>query len=333
MTDNPLTPQDDDSIRMEFLGRALDQSGDLPGARRIGRDRLMTQIEFESDRTRSHPTRKRPFTKLLAAAAVIAAGLLVLPVLLPGKDGQPTKLGLLSIAEASARTRLAPVLGSGDYWYSGTQGVERRSYVAGDGLSWSILVPVTTENWIATDGSGLSIKRTGKATFATPADRRRWADAGELPLPAEGVTRHDSAAGDLTFRDFSYLPADPANLLSALESRDVIGGPAGDAETLAIIEDLLREPTVTPLVRASLFQIAGDLDGVRVEEGLTDSLGRPGAALEMGDAESGKSVLFSPQTSEILELQEWESPDLDQREITTFLASGVVDELEDRPRG
>lgn len=335
MDDDALTSMNGNDDRLTSLGEALDATTDAARARQTGRQRLMAKIEKDQIGTRASHSRT-PGTRarrlaVIGAAAVVAVSLLIVPTLLPGKGGGPIALGPLSIAQASAVSRPATELSPGDYWYTKTTGTKEQVGIAGDSLSWTVRSPFTTELWVAPDGSGLDVTSLDTPSFATEDDRRAWIEAGRLPLPEAGTSRTEYAPGALTARDFSLLPSGTVELKSTIESREVVGGPPGDTETLRLIADLLREPTVTPAVRASLYDVAGSLPAVVVEDDQTDSLGRPGASLTMEVDNSGLQILFDPESSDLLEIRQWDGPAAADQRSTIYLDSGVTADPGTRP--
>ncbi len=107
-------------------------------------------------------------------------------------------------------------------------------------------------------------------------------------------------SNSLFFLDLSGLPTDPAELKARIESREIEGGPPGDAETFTIIADLLRETYAPPALRAALYMIAAELPGVELIGQTKDPAGRDGIAVAYANAGARHELIFDPDTSVML---------------------------------
>lgn len=88
----------------------------------------------------------------------------------------------------------------------------------------------------------------------------------------------------LTWGEIYALPTDPAKLASVL-TRDSMGGSyASRAQDLWMtVLGLLVETPASPALRAALYDVAANIPGVAVNGDYTDSLGRTGTALRLGE--------------------------------------------------
>ena len=189
----------------------------------------------------------------VAAAAVAIA--VVVPAILPGtvRAARTPRRQRRSI-DSRGSPRRQPATAApqpGQFVYTRSESLNESTWVLGSGDATSTftrLQPVTREAWIGVDGSGRLRETTGHGSFPTPADEAAWKAAGSPDL-GEGKTSDEMfAAGPQgsSFLDLSGLPTDPGALRAAIESRQIEGGPPGDAETFTIVGDLLRETYASP---------------------------------------------------------------------------------------
>jgi hypothetical protein len=260
------------------------------------------------------PARRRPRSYRKAASAIAAAGIalaIAVPIALPGGGtggAEPAAAALLHrVALLAAQQPPEPAPLPGQYLYTRSENTPNLLYVVGDGTTFRFTAPNIRESWIGPDGSGRILNTPGAVTFPTDRDRLAWIEAGspDLRWVVEDDDEFDHLGpGVLTFSDYSDLPTDPEELLDLIESRELIGGPAGDWETFVIIGDLLRETYTHPQVRAALYQVAAELPGVELVGRVVDGAGRPGMAVAYtkwnSDAPSRTELIFDPTTAELL---------------------------------
>jgi hypothetical protein len=258
--------------------------------------------------TRSRRSHRRTAITIAAAGLAIA---IAIPVALPGGrtgGAEPAAAALLHrVAVRAAQQPPEPAPGPGQYLYTRSESVQSHLYVVGDGTAFFFKAPNIRESWIGPDGSGRILNTPGRVTFPTQRDRAAWVAAGapslEWVVDGDGEFDH-FGPGELTFADYAALPTDPEGLLELIESRELIGGPAGDWETFVIVGDLLRETYATPKVRAALYQVAAELPGVELVGRVVDPAGRPGMAVAYtnpsSDARSRYELIFDPVTAELL---------------------------------
>jgi hypothetical protein len=303
----PVVPESDE-LAMERARRTL--------VRAIGAKTLPA-------RSKPSPPRRRVW--MVASAAAVVTLVLALPILLPiGRGGAPSAVAeaLDRLGGVALREPYVP-LGEGQYYYSGSEVVALSTgeVVGSDTELPSVLDTSHREVWLATDGSGRVVQ----------GDRQR-----------------DFSGGSGKFAELSSFPSDPKDLRSAIEQRRILDGPPGDADTFDIIGELLALSHASPEQRQSLFEIAGDLPGVDLIGPRTDAEGRAGIAVAYTHLGIQQILTFDQDTSSLLQQESIRvgpapgpsagptpaaqasfEPQLESR--TTFLESGVVDALGERP--
>jgi hypothetical protein len=101
----------------------------------------------------------------------------------------------------------------------------------------------------------------------------------------------------LTWGEIYALPTDPAKLAWLLTRDSMGGGYASRAQDLwATVLGLLVETPASPALREALYEVAADIPGVAVNEDYTDSLGRTGTALGLGE----ETLVIDPANGQLL---------------------------------
>jgi hypothetical protein len=190
------------------------------------------------------------------------------------------------------------------------------------------LVPTNKEVWTAPDGTTRVREALGRIEFLSPADQRRWEDAGSPPPFAYDPDEHDvgrDGSGRLVkefpSRDWrgrhafanvtklSRLPTEPEALRLAIENRSAGNSPVDPSParshrggvTAERLMEILTEPLTGPALRAAAIDALAELPGIGFERGVTDVAGRRGDALTwVRDRGFGRELIFDPDTSEIL---------------------------------
>ncbi len=305
----------------------------------------------ELDRRRTAPRRsgrwRVPAAVAAAAVAIAVAG----PALVPGGHrggASPAAAAvLLRAAQVAAQQEADSPPGPGQFVYTKTQNAYANVWAdAGPNHEgFSVLMPEVREAWIATDGAGRLLETTGTPRFLSDQDRAVWEATGKPDLGANKTSDESFPAaapdkGGLFYFDLSGLPTDPDALRAKIESREVEGGPPGDAETFTIIADMLRETYAPPALRAALYKIAAGLSGVDLIGDMKDPAGRDGIAVAYTHAGQRHELIFDPHSSALL----------GERYVVTdsskggfrvepgtvvgwaaYLSSGIVDATSQRP--
>jgi hypothetical protein len=95
---------------------------------------------------------------------------------------------------------------------------------------------------------------------------------------------------------------------------------------------LLDTPPAPPELRAAVFEVASDIEGVTVIENDTDPVGRPAIGLSFSDPQNGATwtMYFDPGTQQALA---WTFRSDRGGESWQILESGIVDGIGLRPEG
>lgn len=265
----------------------------------------------------SHRPRRRRRVQVFAVVSVAAAAALIAALLVPGTPDGPAPAVAAALRHEAVVARdqpSPPPLGAGQYIFTSSVSVNLTTDGYGGALSpgspaptgpthsFSALVPVTRDIWIASDGSGRLRESFGAPSFLSPADRAAWlADGSPSVRPApRNVDDTLMGKGLLWGPDLANLPTDPSALTDVINERKVEDGPPGNAETFTIIGDLLRETDASPALRAALYEVAASLPGVEFVGTVRDEAGRTGTAVAYTSAGEEQELIFNPQTSALL---------------------------------
>lgn len=209
--------------------------------------------------------------------------------------------------------------------------------------AFSVVVPHIREIWIAPDGSGRLLVKSGEPRFLGPRDKAEWEAAGRPQLDRPGISDESFGPDGLAYTDFTEYSTDADELYDQIRSKAEGYGPSTDAEMLVLVGDMLRERVAPPDLRAALFRVAARIPGVELVGEVTDPAGRRGKAVARTSDDAGflkrNELIFDPQTSELLAEREilLERVDWIDAEPGTvighavYLSSGVVDSSSERP--
>lgn len=114
------------------------------------------------------------------------------------------------------------------------------------------------------------------------------------PLPGGGKCPDQGSLGDPTYRLLESLPTDPHTLLNMIYAHihTKAGGQSADYQAFDAIGTLLRETIAPPRVSAALYQAAALIPGVTKVADVTDTIGRPGVAVEFRYTRPGGECVF-----------------------------------------
>ncbi|MEV4458603.1 CU044_5270 family protein [Microbispora sp. NPDC049633] len=285
---------------------------------------------------------------VLAGAAAAVSAALAVPALMPGATtpggvGEPAGGGvasapanravvtldarsfLLAGAENAARADVE----TGRYWYS-----RERLYEPQPPGTVRIS---STESWYdgetgrgrTTSGLDAEVVMGGATAKATPTPRTRDFRITLLT---------DIGGESLSQDDFRRLPREVEGLRRWLEAHRR-GEPSAEF-TFRMARLLLSGPT-TPATRAAMLRILADEPGLRLERGVTDPVGRSGAAVVSAD---GAIRLIIDESGARLLAEEYNGPDRKAERVgrsvrvgarrgekTVYESSGWVEKIGDRP--
>jgi hypothetical protein len=199
-----------------------------------------------------------------------------------------------------------------------------------------VLGPWTIEVWFGPDGSGRAVfvdapEPEGSVDYGWPGAKDRTYGPGAMPL-----------------EDLSNLSSDPAELRAQLTERSMPGGaspnpvattsPGRSKEDTAVLrtfQDLFDggEQFTPPLVRAAMFDVARDIEGVETMAETIDPVGRPAVSLRWVIQYEGPPSqiewFFDPDTKQLM-AETWtqEGRVLQARIVTN---AGITDSTEQPP--
>ncbi len=275
------------------------------------RDRLRNASELVTlpdrpfDRMVERRDRKRRSQRLGAAtlafaiaAVAVGGGLVLLSKL--GQDHVDTGGGGWHSTKALA-------LQPGDYFYLKVESSEAEDGQIRD-----------EETWWGLDGSG--------------EVRNRSTRQDKYPYPPSGTYGRGMFP---PWSDVSGLSTDPLVLDAQLrqEPWNHFEGQPEPERMWDLVSFLLTElPTPTPKLRASLFEVASDIDGVTVTQSDSDPVERAATSLAFSDAKSGATwkMYFDPGTHQVMA---WTFTSDRGGESRVILGSGIVGSLGVRPEG
>ncbi|WP_169947993.1 CU044_5270 family protein [Microbispora sp. H11081] len=334
-------------MNTDELVRALRPDDLLDDAyhRRRGAD--LTRILTDPPSRRPSPVRAR---LLLGGAAAAVSAALAVPVLVSGATGPIVAGGPAGSGVASAPAdRVAPVVTldarsfllagadnaaradvkAGRYWYS-----RERSYEPQP--SGEVLVS-STETWYdgetgrgrTTSGLDAEVVAGGATAKAKPTPRTR-----DFRIKLLTGVGGESLSQD----DLWRLPRQAEDLRRWLEARRR-GEPSVDF-TFSMTRLVLSGPT-TPATRAAMLRVLADQPGLRLERGVADPIGRPGAAVVSAD---GANRLIVDESGARLLAEEYTGPDREEERVgrgvrvgartgekTVYESSGWVEKIGERP--
>lgn len=288
---------------------------------------------------RSRRRRRVVLATSVAAAAVGAFSLL------PGGAARPVDAHAQAVTVLRAASRVAAAAPDAELQPG------QRLYVKLTVTSPTVIEPtpgnvtaryistVDSEFWWAADGTAtIRRHRVGDISFPTEKDRLGYQAAGftadEVAAPqVDKVQASPDCLALPTYTCSRQLPTDPAALEAYLRSRTAGRGHSDDQELWTVVNDLLRFPVTPAPLRASLYEVATRIPGVRSLGQATDSSGRTGVAiaydyaLTTSPSPQGHDVMIvDPSTGQILQtstsLDDLESAGLTS--TTNWQASGIV---------
>jgi hypothetical protein len=273
----------------------------------------------------------------VAIVALVALLLLMQAILPPSVGGPDLAQATLSELASVAALNAAPALSRDQFLYVRTTSTLSRTRTDLTlGTSWTTIVSVRRETWLASDGSGRILERFGQPRFPTSTDRETWAQAGSPKLLPHG-RRYDSPfhAGELAPRDLGALPRDPESLAALITSGEIAGISEGaHGNPLSTVADLLGEVPATAGLRSSLFNATALLTGIESLGIAADPLGRSGIAVAVVGSGVRVELIFDSKSSallaKIVSLVDAEGHPLRVLERTTYVDRVVVDSTDAR---
>lgn len=302
-------------------------------------DRLLADVTGGRVRPSLEPGRSRPWKRsMVVVTALLVVIVSITFVLQRAGDAPASASELLRRTAEVAANRGAPSV-EGAYVYTKTEGEQLRTSNKG-GESWSVVLPVVEEMWVAEDGSGRLRSVVGEPLFLGPRDRARWEAAGS-PEFSTGVSDDAFPKGTLAYEDTSSLPTSLPGLAEELREEVTSREVPEDVAVFMRVGELLSRSDAPPAVRAALYRVAARLPGVSLIGDATDASGRAGVAVGLTYKASGARVrvlmIFDEETSALLSLERilldrasWVDAAPGTRlSFATYLVSGRVDSVHD----
>jgi hypothetical protein len=272
-----------------------------------------------------------------AVAAVVAfpGGKAASPIHVAAPGATPTRTAPTPGPSASAPTARAVLLASatvaarspatsGTYWYVRERDFEPAiARVVGPKKRLSFFGATyaeTEESWASQSRVRTIVDENLVFSFASAADRARWAAAGKPPLssaaglgPSGPVTSNDSMTTHWGVGSYQFslagirtLPTTANALGKTLrnmwahepDKEGAVGfpDPTYAQYLVAWANSLLTAPSL-PGTRAALYRLLAEQPGLSIVPGVTDPLGRVGVAI--GDG-GGDYLIIQPSTAELL---------------------------------
>jgi hypothetical protein len=281
---------------------------DAPATDETAKARARSRLDRAIERERVASTRTAVWRWGAVAAAIVAVSVAT-SVILRGAADRPLGSPALMELAAVASVQPPPSVPAGSYVYTRAQ--VRASVTSPGGTTGeTVIVGSQRETWIASDGSGLVLERP-------------------LPLGSGDARRVTAEPGTLRFTNLDQLPTEPEALQDVIMKPGLLDEPDDDFEVLSGIGALLRDSYVSPAHRRALFLIVEGVEGVQVEEGYHDSLGRLGTAVSLRDGGRSVTLVFEPQTSRLLAERETHADGTLSQ--ATFVETAVVSAVGERP--
>ncbi|MFC4033341.1 hypothetical protein ACFO3J_17860 [Streptomyces polygonati] len=247
-----------------------------------------------------------------AAAAAVATGLAVLPVVDFGGGGTAADASAAAFLDETAQHAATGVQHSGKYW---------RVFTAS-------LVPGTAEvrdvMFVDREKARDRILNPNKAGMITS-----WYSE------YRGQWRWGTGRAVVTWDQLNQLPTSTAALRTRLTGTDF-------GETVRTVTDLLATSPASPKLRAALYRVLATTPGIRLDGAARDSRGRKGTSISVtyneqfgpATARATEQLLIDPRTGVLLQehLKIVTYPKGSQGRVqhlstTTYLSSGWVDKL------
>jgi hypothetical protein len=276
--------------------------------------------DAEIARLLAHADRRTRRRRLrVAAGAVLAtAAASITLAALPKEQAPTTVAAILRSTAQTAAQQEAPAAWTG---YRYVASIDRRE-------DPGYTIERTEQWWSDSDWQG-RLTSTAKLISGTPPQPKYTLAARDMTTPRDMPNLYGD--GPLAKVPLSDLPTEPEALGKLLleaheDGRWTPGGswnPVRGTAPYEVLRDvllLLTRANVTPDQRAALITVLSNYAGAAPLPDATDRRGRAGRGVMI----AGVTIIFDPQTSEVLEWSE-------RGQTETFLAAGQVARIGDRP--
>ena len=243
---------------------------------------------------------------MLALISGLVATLLL--ALLPNRQhGSQPPAGSALLAVARAAQAQPAQANGGRYAYSRLEETSLGTFA--DDPPFSVLIRRVEERWIGPDGSGRVLSTPKPLTFPSPRDEERWSAAGRPSGSSQPEDRNLNATElarsiDPELPPIDELPTDTTALGALLRDAASHGGAPINVRTFELVGELLGQAAASPQLRAALFGVASQIDGIESVGATRDPLGRPGQAVAIRSDYSGsltrQLLIFDPAKAQLL---------------------------------
>jgi hypothetical protein len=231
-------------------------------------------------------------------------------------------------ADGLPRAERAPLIASPDGYYVHRVHMYRFCPERDDATGCDASELLATWWWSPADDSG---RIDVEIANAYGIDEGRFGP-GEFPNN-NGIDVADFPTEPRALHDFLLARSQPGGQSPAPLVSPPPGGAPEDGRLWRAITDLLEDPHVTPAVRASLLQVAANLQGSDVTLDVTDPVGRPAhvISLELGDSGWVQRLYVDPASHEFLASASFEPGSDVPHWIWLVETAGVAESVEDLP--
>jgi hypothetical protein len=324
---------DELDLLAEHIDRLVGPTPELEGAR----NRLLGAIEMSSDSPSRHGRQQRNRRRVIELSLVIAAGVIVLALVMIG-SGRPTapkrstsKFPVSLSAPAQLRL-LADRIADQDVQAVGegqlllTQSQLSVAAQVNNGQA-SATVNLAVKKWSDSNGLSCVSITTQPAQFASPQDQTAWLALGlrvtprPQPItncsgPGTANSPPDTITGSSQLIDVADLPTDPQALAQQLQAGKTgipavddmlpdLGNPDIAFQRAAV---LLVGPTVgaTPQFKSALYQAIALLPGVTSIGTTTTQSGQTGVGFAVSSPNGQAAIVVDPATGALIEIRNLE---------------------------
>jgi hypothetical protein len=253
----------------------------------------------------------------LPALTVLAAASLVGFLVTRDRDGSESRLDrLLSTLEQDARASGPARLPRGAGFYTRIAYEDLAVRVDGRKGPWAARYRQVIRRWVSRDGSARLLFRGGETNLVGRRDRIRWRADGspslnrsrgkawEVDYGRGRFVGGNLQAQHLTYRDLLSLPLQEHALSRRVDALLPSSGPAQARTKLGALAELIGATPTPPAVRAALYAVLADIQGLKLLGLHRDRYGRKGIAVAVAGAGGMTTVTVDPGSARILGVEE-----------------------------
>ncbi|MEV0408402.1 CU044_5270 family protein [Actinoallomurus sp. NPDC050550] len=232
------------------------------------------------------------------------------PPLLAYHDGGSTRARDVLLRLAERAERQPDTAGTGRYAYVRTRNWALDDQGNAKGEISSAVIAMTSEQWLAADGSGRQRYEWGPPYFPTERDRRLWekTEKDDGGIVAPGKADHRFGPHGIPFGlAWSTLSDNPETLRKQLYAANP-NSDEGQVERLVDIDHLYSEQPIRPAVAAAALRVVADIPGLHYDGTTTDRAARAGVAVSVewngSDIPQRYTLIFDPHTGRLLDSEQ-----------------------------